>query len=241
MKTPILLTGLLALTTPLAIAGTDAPTLGAAPTNVDAVAAAEARVRATADSLVRTPLATPHFDRQADGTVWARGNSYKASFDASGATFYPFFGSETPRHFPMRLRLERATSGGEAIALAVAEKAERDGTRVAIDRGAIDEVYETDVAGMEQTFVVESRPRGDLKLFVSIDTELVASEKADGFVFANEYGEVSYGRAFVREPNGAKHPVATRLVEGGVEIEVEAEYLAQATYPLVVDPYIGQF
>ena len=33
--------------------------------------------------------------------IWARGRNYKASFDASGATFVPFFGARAPTNYPV--------------------------------------------------------------------------------------------------------------------------------------------
>src|SRR5688572_15513813 len=40
------------------------------------------------------------FDDQA-GTVWAVSNTWKASFDARGATFVPFLGATAPRDLPV--------------------------------------------------------------------------------------------------------------------------------------------
>lgn len=200
-----------------------------------------AAVREMASARALPPLDAPWFDTTADGALWVRGADYKASFDASGATYYPIFGSDTPRHFPLRMSLAAARGGAVSIALAPGSAPVRDGDRVTIDRGAIDEVYEIGLRGIEQTFVVESRPQGDLRLTVAIETELAASETADGFVYANEHGAVRYGRAFVREPDGTKRAMPTRRVAGGVEIEVDAAYLATAEFPLVVDPFVGQF
>lgn len=43
------------------------------------------------------------FDRpRADEPLWAMGAAWKASFDGSGFTTIPFFGSSAPRNFPLR-------------------------------------------------------------------------------------------------------------------------------------------
>ncbi len=231
MKSPILLTALLALT---------AAEIHARPGDAS-VAERIAAVRETLGSRALPPLEAPYFDTAPDGALWVRGADYKASFDATGATYYPIFGADMPRHFPIRMSLARAESGSQSIALAAGSAPVRDGDRITIDRGVVDEVYEIGLRGIEQTFVVESRPQGDLKLSVALDTELPVTETADGLVYENEYGRVQYGRAFVRESNGTKRSVPTRRVAGGVEIEVDAAYLATADFPLVVDPFVSQF
>jgi hypothetical protein len=183
-----------------------------------------------------------YFANEADGATWVRGRTYKARFGPGGATYIPYLGSRAPRNFPLELSLGNATVGGVQVDLAPALSAVREGDRIVIDRGPIDEVYELGLDHVEQTFVVSERPAsGDLKLFVSLQSELARNATADGIEFSNELGSVRYGNAFVREANGVKVPVASRLVEGGVEIEVAASYLAGAAFPLVVDPVISTF
>lgn len=188
------------------------------------------------------PIDRLHYSSAADGTQWVLGASYKASFGPDGATYVPFLGSDAPRNFPLELSLASATVDGTAIPLAPAVAAVRDGDRVVIDRGPIDEVYELGLDSIEQTFVVAERPAaGDLRFTVRLESEMTRGESADGFTFTNEHGAVHYSRAFVRESDGTRVPVQSRLVEGGVEIVVGREYLAGATFPLVVDPVVTTF
>ncbi len=176
------------------------------------------------------------------GALWVRGSTYKASFDARGATYIPFLGSQAPRNFPLKMSLASAQAGGAPLELLPARGAAREDERVVIDRGPIAEVYELGLESVEQTFVVAQRPvAGDLRLRIAIDTELAAAEAADGFTFSNEYGGVRYGSASIRAADGALTAVPTRLVEGGIEIVVPAERLAVASFPLVVDPVISTF
>lgn len=182
-----------------------------------------------------------HWDTDAQGTIWVRGPGYKASFGTQGATYFPLFGKEQPRHFPINMSLASATSAGASLPLQPNEGAVRAGDRVVIERGIIDEVYEIGLEGIEQTFVVAGRPQGDLRLFVSLDTELQRHQGAAGFEFSNEFGTVGYTTAFAREPNGSKHPLTTRPVADGIEIEIGEEYMSRAAFPLVVDPFISTF
>ena len=183
-----------------------------------------------------------HYDVASDGATWCRGRTYKARFGGDGATYVPFLGSSAPRNFPLGLALASARAGDAVIELAPAARAVRQGNRVTIDRGVVDEVYELSLDSVEQLFVVESKPAvGDLRLVVSTVSELARAEREDGFTFSNELGGVHYGRAFLRDARGAKTPVETRLVEGGVEIVVPAAELERANYPLVIDPILTTF
>jgi len=206
------------------------------------------RARETSANRVGVPISSTseryarvHWDTDEHGAIWVRGRTYKARFGSEGATYFPLFGSNQPRHFPLELTLASATSAGQAIPLSPITSVVRDGERVVIERGVIDEVYEIGVEGVEQTFVISERPAGGLELVVGLRSEMTRGERADGFEFANEFGAVRYGRAFVREESGVKRALVTRLVAGGVQIDVEADYLASAQFPLTVDPLITTF
>lgn len=210
-------------------------TTAAAPTKTQG--ADRDRVRPSA-----RPLDRLYYTVQQDGTTWVSGRTYKAAFGAGGATYVPFLGSRAPRNFPLEISLASASVDGVELPLAPATTAVRDGDRVVIDRGPVDEVYELGLDSVEQTFVVAERPAGgDLRFVVRLETEMTRSEEPDCFTYRNELGSVHYGRAFVREPDGRRVPVASRLVAGGVEITVGREYLANASFPLVVDPVITTF
>jgi len=197
----------------------------------------ETRMRTSA-----RPTDQLYYKAERDGTIWAVGRTYKAGFGAEGAMYVPFLGSNAPRNYPLQMSLVSVTTDGIDIPLAAPAAPVRDGDHIVIDRGPIDEVYELALDSVEQTFIVSERPAGgDLRFFVRLESEMTRSEDVDGFTFANALGSVHYGRAFVREANGHREPIASRLVEGGVEIEVGRDYLSRATFPLVVDPVITTF
>ncbi len=182
------------------------------------------------------------FSAEADGAIWVRGRTYKARFGPGGATYIPFLGSRAPRNFPVDLSLTAASVDGDPLALAPVERAVRDGDRIVIDRGPVDEVYELALDHVEQTFLVSERPaHGALKLVVGLHSDLARAETAHGIELSNEFGAVRYGRAFVRESNGVQVPVASRLAAGGVEIELDAAFVAAARFPLVIDPMVSTF
>src|SRR5438552_2960054 len=78
----------------------DAPTrtVGPVPGTVAESPALERTLRSTT---LRDHFDHVHFDAPGDGALWARGRSYKARFDAHGATYIPIFGSAAPRNFPV--------------------------------------------------------------------------------------------------------------------------------------------
>lgn len=200
-----------------------------------------ASIARTRTSPTRAPLTRVHLDSEADGTLWARGSTYKARFDAHGATYVPFLGSSAPRNFPVSFALLRAHGDAGELALSTPSSALLAGDRVVIDRGPVDEVYELGLGGIEQTFVIEERPASSsLTLVVGVSTELAPRAAAE-LEFANELGGVRYGSAFVRDADGTKRAVPSRFVGDAIEIVVPAEELARASYPLVVDPVLSTF
>lgn len=213
---------------------------------IEPASGGEARARERRDlaqrALTEDRHARTHFDTDAAGATWVRGRGYKARFDASGATVFPFLGSDAPALYPVRLALAEAKVGGVSIELVSPARASRADSVVTIDRGVIDERYEAGVEHIEQTFVIESLPsQGDLHLRVRVQTELAAVAHANEFVFANERGGVRYGHASVLGARGEKIAVGTKLVDGAIEIDVPAALVEAAGLPLVVDPIISVF
>jgi hypothetical protein len=138
------------------------------------------------------PVDRLYYTTQRDGTIWVSGNTYKASFGTEGVSFIPYFGSRAPRSFPLDMSLASATVDGQTIPLEPATSAVRDGDRITIDRGPIDEVYEIGLESIEQTFVVAERPAsGDLRFFVRLDSEMTRGEGLDGLTWSNELGSVA--------------------------------------------------
>ncbi len=206
-------------------AGEDAPGL-AAPISVPAAA----------------PTARVHLDRPGDGALWARGRRWKASFDESGATYYAGFGARQPRNLAHALSPDRVTVGGEPIAFERAAEPAVLGQRVEIDRGSFVEAYELSVDSIEQLFVFDTLPRaGDIVVEIPIASELDGSETADGLEFRNELGRVTYSRAVAIDARGRRAAAPTRLVDGAIRITVDADFVARAALPIVIDPVVSQF
>jgi len=184
-----------------------------------------------------------YFDAPGDGALWARGESWKMSFGAEGATYVPRFVSREETSLPHRLSPDLVTVGEGPLAFERAVTAVRSGNRVEFDRGAFVEAYELEPRSLEQSFVFASLPRaGDLVLRIPITRELPAEiqafEDAGGVALGNELGSVHYSRAVATDAAGERIDASTRIEDGSIVIRVDGVALATAAFPLVIDPVV---
>jgi hypothetical protein len=199
----------------------------------------------------------PSFDRhhvyftlEADGTQWARGETYKARFGADGASYAPYLGVNAPRNFPVKLRIASVSVGGVAQTFDANAPAQRDGNVVRYERGGLSEIYELAPDSIEQKFVLATRPdaQGDLVLRLSAESELEKRELSERsgpaaacIEFANELGAVRYGRATAVDAAGHSAPAQTTTTAEGIQIRVASEFVESASFPLTIDPIVSTF
>lgn len=175
----------------------------------------------------------------ANGGVWALGESWKAEFSRDGMLFIPYFGSNAPHNFPLRVSLASATVGGEPLALTAGEPIVA-GTVVRTPRGTLTEVVHTAVRDLEQSFEFATLPnRGAVAVDLAIDTELACTTTADGLQFGNAIGSVYYRQAIARDAAGRSLPLTIDWDGDSAHIEIPASFVATATLPLVLDPVLG--
>lgn len=219
--------------TPSAVQGPEMPRPSAAPTRKQHSDRAADMV---VDGLPNEVL----FDRPtANGPLWALGHSWKASFDGEGFTYVPFFGSDAPRNFPLRVELAAAQVGGEVLALP-AGSPERQGFAVRTGRGALTEVVELGVRQVEQSFVFETLPnRGAIAVDVRLGGEFTPTTIPGGLRFANEHGAVDYTKAIAVDAGGRRLPLSIAWNGDAARIEIPAEFVAAAKLPLVLDPVLA--
>jgi hypothetical protein len=203
------------------------------------------------------------WDAPGDGSLWARGTDYKASFDARGATCLPRLGPDAPHDVEIALSPDLVTVGGRELAgrsTPGRSVVSRSGDRVEIDRGTFVERYDLVPGSLEQSFVFGELPApGDLVLHIPLGGEgtgLELAEAEEGFevregsVFCEGEGRsgpctgaglVLYGRAVAFDAAGRSIAATTRILDGSVEIQVDAAALAGAALPLVIDPPVVPF
>lgn len=179
-------------------------------------------------------------DEPSAGSLWARGREYKAGFSAAGVTYVPFFGSDAPRNFPTRFTLSAVHVGDSALAFDAGAVPHLAGDSVRYDRGLLVERWDLAVEHVEQRFEFEALPAsGELVLEIALDSDLAAAEVPGGITFTNDLGRVDYSAAVAIDADGRRLAMRTRLVEGAIELRLDAAALAGARLPLVIDPVLS--
>ena len=189
-----------------------------------------------------------YFDRPGDGRLWARGLTYKARFDETGAMFSPYLGAQAPGPRPVRFELDAIDLGGERIEFRHEVQATLTETGdgapiVSFDRGSLVEYYVMEAESMEQRFRFERLPAGagELSIKMRVHTDLAREETDAGFAFACDRGCVTYGRAVVLDAGGARADAPATLTPEGIELRVPAAFVEDAELPITVDPVISTF
>ncbi len=153
-----------------------------------------------------------------------------------------------PRAMKIDFSLEEFSVGGTSL-VSVASKdltpAAYDASTVMWDRGGVVEFYERRNREIEQYFVVPSRPStaGDLVMRGRIATTLtppIDGTKARVLIFLKDgKPAVCIKDAIVNDAAGRTLAVDLSYDAGQLCLRVPAAWLADATYPLTVDPTIG--
>lgn len=188
-----------------------------------------------------TPFRGVHVGLADRGTIWVRGETYKAGLGRDGVDYVPAFGSAAPRNLPVRFSLESVAIGGVAQAFDRRAAPARDAERVVYERGLLREVWHLRPTEVEQTFVLDDPGvRGDLELRIAVTSELRVERDGEGVRFsAPGLGAVEYGGLVTVDAAGQRHqhPIALRA-DGDLELRVPAAELATTVFPLLLDPVV---
>ncbi len=180
------------------------------------------------------------FDAPDDATLWVAARNYKARFSAGEVCFLPFLGSDAPRNHPFALRVARVTADGEPFDLRDSAAPRRDGDAVIFRFGGFELRYDARKEGLEQSFRFDALPaRGELRIELAVASDLAARVIGESLRFLGPDGGVDYGPAVAIDGAGARIPVARSFGDGLLVLTVPADFVANATLPLVVDPLIG--
>lgn len=175
-------------------------------------------------------------DDPGSGTLWSLGADWKAAFSASGFTYYPYLGPESPRSYAVQFRLVGAHVDGKPLALAHDAEPRREGDRVTYRRGALREIYDMTPRHVEQTLVVDTDQPGDVIVELQVVSDLPEDAERPGLQFGNELGAVSYGDAFlVRD----QRKLAIDSLWTGQTIRLHVPAAARGPGPVVIDPIIA--
>ncbi|MEZ6037173.1 MAG: hypothetical protein R3F29_06810 [Planctomycetota bacterium] len=190
------------------------------------------------------PLHTAEADGGVDYGVWAAAGRYKASFH-DGATLVPLLGPDQPHNLPVRWRTDSVRAGEHEL-VTRAPLLSWSGRHAQYDLGGVVEAYEVRTDGLEQTFVLATRPAatGDLVVRGTLTTELLvetASAAHRALQLRDAAGGVIavYGAATAIDAGGRRWPMTTACENGEVTLRLDAASLAAAEFPLLVDPLLG--
>ncbi|MEM8710897.1 MAG: hypothetical protein AAGG01_08095, partial [Planctomycetota bacterium] len=176
------------------------------------------------------------------GDHWVRGTSYKARAWKGGFRYIPFLGSKAPRNMPVDFRLRSAQLGDRDLPLNSAAVATREGNRFILDRGPVQVRYDLELEAVEQSFLLDvAGADEDLVLEIDVQTELDSAHESSGLAFTGQRGGVSYSAAFALDGVGRRTDVPVELEGSTIRLTVPAEFLASATGPVLVDPWIATF
>lgn len=175
--------------------------------------------------------------------LWAAGRDYKVAF-ADGMTFVPYLEAGAASAVTWRWNTVSARVG-ELELITQPPRLRHTAWRAEYALGGLVEAYDVRAEGVEQTFVLHDRPAaaGDLVLRGAVTSSLRASERHDrgGVTFVDALGvaRVHYGDALAIDANGRRLPMQTCVVPGGIELRLAGSALAEAAFPLVVDPLVA--
>ena len=199
----------------------------------------------------------PAFVERATGIYEASGPRYTALLSAGGGLRY-LPKTPTGKNSELRVHLKSVTRGDASIY--DRDNDEHADSEVAVGRGAgglsywrspaFEECYDPRGDGIEQSFLLDSKPAGAGDLTFALDLETrnlvalpVRAGRNGGIVFADNAGEVAvrYGQIMVRDAAGRSLVVEPVLDSSntGAHFAVAGDWLEQAKYPVVVDPLVG--
>ncbi len=212
----------------------------------DAIADAAPRVFAAALA-GGVPLHDEGADPQAGRLgVWGAGDHFKIGFRDGAFVLVPYLGAAAPRSLPWQWRTVSATlgerdlrAGGEAVE----SFDERQFRRC---RGWVTEIWDLHAACAEQRFRIDAPdalPAGELCIRGAIATPLVAAPRAAAVAplhFRSPVGdyELVYGAATVFDAAGRSCPVPSSFDGEAITLHVPADFVATASWPLLVDPLL---
>lgn len=182
-----------------------------------------------------------------DGAPTAIGANYRATFADGGMTFVPALGDAAPERQPWSLRLRSIARGDnllvDAASAPTAPVAAVDERRLECHRGEVIERYDVRPDGVELSYVFAERPAGEGDLVVRSDvtTPAMASPTGDGgYRFVDpRWGGVQLGAVTGIAADGERCAGTMQFADGVLSLTLPASFVADAAYPLVLDPLIG--
>lgn len=172
------------------------------------------------------------------------GADYRVQFDERGMRFEPALGGAVATTQHLALQPLAVMAGGEAaLAVAVAAPAVVGSAAHYAHVPGITERYEVRPDGVALSWRFDERPAspGDLVVRYAVDTSLPTPvPHADGVAFRrDDSGGVAIGGVTGIDADGNTAAGSVRCANGVLELRLPGAFVAEAAFPLVLDPIIG--
>jgi len=194
-----------------------------------------------------------------DGVARALGDGWKARLEPGRVVVTPALGPRAPRNLPVAVELTSILRGDEVVwTPARTDEPVLDGLTATYDRGGVLERYEARPEGLAQSFVLDAPFRepdalgvaagnGDLVVRMKLATDLEVRGGGGAQPLRLGRGELrdfTIGAVTGIDANGARRAGELRLDVGGngervLDLALPADFVADAAWPLVVDPLFG--
>ncbi|KAB8142250.1 isopeptide-forming domain-containing fimbrial protein [Chloroflexia bacterium SDU3-3] len=196
-------------------------------------------VQAQPATVAATPARSPII--AAGGGYQIVNADHTAQFAADGLDFIPRHGGTT---WSWRLGAVRSGAGEALAGVSTRPVAPRplDTTTVGYDRGGIVEQYVARQRTVEQQFVLPAPLAlggDDLVIEGSVASAGAFATTSGGWRWADPSGGVSLGQVYVYDATGASIPASFDVQADRTTLRVDGAALAQAAYPVTIDPQIG--
>ena len=232
------------------------PLVQSAAQPADPILVAKAAVKRLPDGSAKMPEA-PAFVERAAGVYEASGPRYTALLSAGeGLRYLPK--TEHGKNSELRVRLSSVMHGSVAVFDRATDASADSEIAVARVGGGLsywrtpsfEEIYEPRGNGIEQSFVLDTKPTGDGDIAFTFDInikDLVAiparANRNGGFSFADKSGEIAvrYGQIIVRDAEGKSVVIEPTFdaVASAARFSIPQTWIDGAKFPVVVDPLVG--
>ncbi len=183
------------------------------------------------------------FRHEIDGYVSSNpAQGWQIRYAANGTTtLRPRDRQEQPYHLSLKLS---AVGFAELQVLDRPEQISADDYNVTYQwNDTLREWWVNSATGLEQWFELEQRPPGaqsgqPLMLEMNLATDLAANQRGNTLSFVNSAGTtISYNKLQVWDADGRELPARMQLAANTLSLIIDD---SQATYPLTIDPSLGQ-
>src|SRR4030065_973453 len=185
-------------------------------------------------------------DQRTPDNYWVEDPAYRVEFTPEAITYYQKKNVSSKQDDSLQFRLISVKASDKLFSLNSSSSLISEENRVTYFRTPlIKEIYEVRKDGVEQSWIIErplSDKAGDLIINGELRTQLSPrSNEKGGIDFFNKDGEyvTSYGKVIVIDNSGKRITLSSHYKNSRLTITVPEKWLAEAVYPIVVDPVLG--